>query len=55
MRSFWAILWDQFDEMYMQVLLALSVACLALSFFSDSVSWVDAASIAFAVLFAGLI
>jgi len=33
-RSFWAILWDQFDEFYMQVLLALGAACLVLCFFS---------------------
>jgi len=54
-RSFWAILWDQFDEFYMQVLLLLGAACLVLCFFSDSVTWVDAVSILFAVLFAGLI
>lgn len=39
----------------MQVLLFLGAACLLLSFFADNVTWIDAASIAFAVLFAGLI
>lgn len=47
------ILWDQFDEFYMQVLFVLGIACLLLSFYSDAVSWVDAVSILFAILFAG--
>ena len=54
-RSFWAILWDQFDEFYMQVLFVLGIACLLLSFYSSSVSWVDSVSILFAILFAGAI
>jgi len=39
----------------MQVLIVLGAACLALSFFSEAVTWVDATSIFFAVFFAGLI
>ena len=37
----------------MQVLFVLGIACLLLSFYSDAVSWVDAVSILFAILFAG--
>lgn len=55
MRGFWSILLDQFDEIYMLVLLGLAAGCLVLSFFSDSVTFVDSISIAFAVLFAGII
>ena len=39
----------------MQVLIFLGAACLALCFFSDVVNFIDAASIWFAVFFAGLI
>lgn len=54
-RSFLAILWDQFDEFYMQVLVFLGLVCLGLCFFCDAVTWVDSASILVAVLFAGMI
>jgi len=36
-------------------LLLLGGVCLALSFFSEAVTWIDATSIFFAVFFAGLI
>jgi magnesium-transporting ATPase (P-type) len=55
-RSFWAILWDQFDEFYMQILLILGTLSLVLSFFSsEPYKWLESVSIYFAVFFAGLI
>lgn len=55
-RSFWAILWDQFDEFYMQVLLILGTASLVISLFQDvKYKWLESISIYFAVLFAGMI
>ena len=56
MRSFCAILWDQFDEFYMQVLLILGTASLVVSLFQDvKYKWLESISIYFAVIFAGLI
>lgn len=59
-RSFWAILWDQFDEFYMQVLIVLGFASLALALFSSAhgQKWskiLEAISIFFAVFFAGIL
>jgi len=58
-RSFWAILWDQFDEFYMQVLIILGGISLLLAFFAPGMNkWskiLEAISIFFAVLFAGML
>lgn len=55
-RSFWAILWDQFDETYIQILLAFATISLLVSLFGgESYKWIEAISIYFAVLFAGII
>ena len=54
-RSFWKILWDQFDEFYIQVLLVFATVSLVISFFSSEISIIESLSIFFAVGFAGLI
>lgn len=54
-RTFWAVLKDQFDELYIQVLLIFATASLLVGFFSADQKWLEAVSIYFAVLFAGLI
>lgn len=56
MRSFWSIFLDQFDEIYILVLLGFATASLVISFFqSIPYKWLEAVTIYFAVLFAGLI
>lgn len=58
MRSFWAILWDQFDELYVLILLGLGAVSLVISLFqikSSPYKWLEAVSIFFAVLFASTI
>ena len=54
-RSFWAVLKDQFDELYVQILLIFATISLVVSIFSANKKWVEAISIYFAVIFAGLI
>ena len=54
-RSFWKILWDQFDEFYIQVLLIFATISLVISFFSPDVSFIESLSIYIAVGFAGMI
>ena len=55
MRSFWAVLKDQFDELYVQILLIFATISLVVSIFSANKKWLEAISIYFAVIFAGLI
>lgn len=57
MRSFWAILWDQFDEYYVLALLVLATISLVVSIFSVEYrdKWLEAVSIYFAILFAATI
>ena len=56
MRSFWAIFLDQFDEFYILVLLGFATASLIISFFQPiQYKWLEAVTIYFAVVFAGLI
>ena len=57
MRSFWAILWDQFDEYYVLALLVLATISLLVSIFSVEYrdKWLEAVSIYFAILFAATI
>ena len=56
MRSFWSIFLDQFDEIYILVLLGFAVAMLVISIFSaESKQWLEAFTIFFAVVFAGMI
>ena len=58
-RSFWAILLDQVDEFYVQLLLILATVLLVLAIFGGSdgndMKWVESVSVYFAVLFACLI
>ena len=57
MRSFGAILWDQFDEYYVLALLVLATISLVVSIFSVEYrdKWLEAVSIYFAILFAATI
>jgi len=55
-RSFWAVLWDQFDEFYVLLLLIFASISLVVSFFQGiKWKWLEAVSIYFAVLFAAFI
>jgi magnesium-transporting ATPase (P-type) len=60
-RTFWQILWDQFDERYIQILLVFATVSLVVSIFTksengaNSKKWLEAISIYFAVLFAAMV
>ena len=55
-RSYIAILWDQFQDFFNQLLLVFATLYLLLSFWSDvPYMWLEAVSIYFAVIFAALI
>ena len=51
------MLWDQFDEFYVQVLLVFATISLVVSFFQDETKgkWLESVSIYFAVLFAATV
>lgn len=53
-RSFWAILWDQLDEFYVQLLIIVATILLLLSLGPEApeYKWVESFSVYFAVIFA---